>query len=169
MQSVLRENETLDKLLLKLFVENKKLIERVSVLDEENKTLRELLGERRDESDTESEYEPESDTESDSDYESESDTRPAVRGRSLLDTVRELSEAGNKAQKFVGLLRKSVTFPDKKINQAYDSVLNVRVYSTGPALKKSDIKPNFWVALGSTEAEKLNNAKKVLEFLYTRR
>jgi hypothetical protein len=106
--------------------------------------------------------EPESESESESDYAPEEHKQRPW----LQDIYASIEDTGNRAQRFRGILRKIVRFPNYDINQVYNEVLNTDRYS-GP-LQKEDIHPNFWTALGRNEDEKKENAKRVVELLYRR-
>jgi len=107
-----------------------------------------------------------SDAESESDAESDYAPEEPKQRPWLQDVYAAIEDTGNRAQRFRGILRKIVRFPNYDINEVYNEVLNTDRYS-GP-LQKDDIKAGFWPVLGRNEDEKKANAKKVVELLYRR-
>jgi uncharacterized membrane protein YgaE (UPF0421/DUF939 family) len=84
----------------------------------------------------------------------------------LSEVYRRIEEGGNRSQRFKKILKETVrSYPDQTINKAYNRVLGTQRYKN-PLKKKEDIVPNFWSALGKDEAEKIENAKKVMQYLY---
>lgn len=121
--------------------------------------------------------EQEADSESDTDYEPgelesesepDSESEPEPERPWLQDVYASIDDTGNRAQRFRGILRKIVQFPNYDINEVYNEVLGTDRYRTDCPLQKEDIHPNFWTALGRNEDEKKENAKKVVELLYRR-
>ena len=131
-----------------------------------NEVLRVSLLNREVKSESESDSEPDSDYEPESDVESEPEDNSVIVRPWIQDVYADIETNGCRAQRFAKILRTIIPFPNTDINEVYNEVLNTDRYSG--ALQKKDIHPNFWTALGRNEDEKIVNAKKVIELLYSR-